>query len=274
MLVQLYMYGNCTGRHERLSGKLCWSSSTCMDTVQTNTNTYRANYAGRALHVWTLYRQTGTPVRQIMLVQLYIYGHCTSTGRHKRLSGKLCWSSSTCMGTVQADSNACQANYASPALHVWALYRQTRTPVRQIMLVQLYMYGHRTDKHEHLSGNLCWSSSTCMNTVQADTNPCQSNYAGPALHVWTPYRQTRTPVGQLMLVQLYMYGHCTGRQERLSGKLCWSSSTCMDTVQANTNTCQPNYTGQALCSYTIQVDSNVKLQRFLNLRYWSTGGET
>jgi hypothetical protein len=50
-------YLHSTGRHEQSVSKLCWFSSTCMDTIQAGTNARQANYASLALHVWTPYRQ-------------------------------------------------------------------------------------------------------------------------------------------------------------------------------------------------------------------------
>ena len=92
------------------------------------------------------------------------------------------------------------------------------------MLVQIYMYVHHTGRHERLSGKLCWSSHTYTYTIQADSNLCQANYDGPALHVLTPLRQTQMLVKQIILVQFYMCLYKTGKHKHLSGKLYWSSS--------------------------------------------------
>jgi hypothetical protein len=159
MLVQLYMYrtyivqAGTTIRQANYVGPALHKY-----TIQADTNVCQLNYAGPALHKYTIQADTNICQANYAGPVLHVY-------------------------TVQLDLNVQQANYACPDLHVCTPYRQTRTPVRQIMLVQSYMFLHRTVRLEYPAGKLCLSSSTCMYTVQADMKACQGNYAGPALHV-------------------------------------------------------------------------------------------
>jgi hypothetical protein len=126
-----------------------------------------------------------------MLVQLYMYVH--HTGRHERLVQPYMYI--TYIG--HSGMNFRQANYAGLTLYVHTTYRQTQTFVKQIFLVQLYMYFHHTDRLERLSNKLFWSSSTCAYTKQANINLYLAKYTGPALHAHTKYRQTHTSVRQV-----------------------------------------------------------------------------
>jgi hypothetical protein len=164
------------------------------------------------LYISTPYRQTQTSVKQIMLVQSYMFLHRTI--RLKCPADKLCLSTVQLnISTPYRQTRTSVKQIMLVQRDIYTPYRQTRTSVKQIMLVQSYMFLHCTVRLECPAGKLCLSSSTCMYTIQAGTNACQANYAGPALHVCIQIDST--PVRQIMLVQLYMYVHHTGRHELL-----------------------------------------------------------